>query len=291
MIKQHARAQALSASDLAAFKIADLVDIGRKRGVTGGRNATRDTLTNELLRAGVSMADLTKGQLAELKTRSPSAGGYSSSASAPSSGGRFSNYGSSGSSASASRPASSGAGAGAQLSAGDLSAFKTSDLVEIAAKRGVSGGRNATRDTLTSELLRAGVSLADLTRGQLVDLGIKLGKAGLSRDINAARAELASLIGGGGSAPASWRSTPAPAASGDRWASASRSSAAPAAGRASSGGAAVSASDLAVLRIDDLRDLVKKTGAELPREPTKDGVISALLSKGVSLGDFTRGES
>jgi hypothetical protein len=45
-----------------------------------------------------------------------------------------------------------------------------------------------------------------------------------------------------------------------------------------------------VLRIDDLRDLVKKTGAELPREPTKDGVISALISKGVSLNDLTRGK-
>jgi hypothetical protein len=50
------------------------------------------------------------------------------------------------------------------------------------------------------------------------------------------------------------------------------------------------AGDLATLRIDDLRDLVKKTGAELPREPTKDGVVSALISKGVSLNDLTRGK-
>ena len=56
-------------------------------------------------------------------------------------------------------------------------------------------------------------------------------------------------------------------------------------------GSTLSASDLSVLRIDDLRDLVKKTGAQLPREPTKDGVISALISKGVSLNDLTRGES
>ncbi|KAF6262750.1 hypothetical protein COO60DRAFT_1699161 [Scenedesmus sp. NREL 46B-D3] len=123
------------------------------------------------------------------------------------------------------------------------------------------------------------------------DLGIKLGKAGLSRDINAARAELSALIGGSGSAPASWRSTPAPTASGDRFANYSRSSgSAPAArGGAGGSGAKLSASDLAILRIDDLRDLVKKTGAELPREPTKDGVISALIAKGVSVNECTRG--
>jgi hypothetical protein len=54
-------------------------------------------------------------------------------------------------------------------------------------------------------------------------------------------------------------------------------------------GSKLSAGDLSALRIDDLRDLVKKTGAQLPREPTKDGVISALTSKGVSLNDLTRG--
>jgi len=35
---------------------------------------------------------------------------------------------------------------------------------------------------------------------------------------------------------------------------------------------------------------VAKTGAQLPREPTKDGVISALIAKGVSLNDMTRGK-
>jgi hypothetical protein len=35
---------------------------------------------------------------------------------------------------------------------------------------------------------------------------------------------------------------------------------------------------------------VKKTGAELPREPTKQNVISALIQKGVSLDHMTRGE-
>jgi hypothetical protein len=136
------------------------------------------------------------------------------------------------------------------------------------------------------------VTLNDLTRGQMVDLGIKLGKAGLSRDINAARAELSALIGGSGSAPASWRSTPAPAAAGDRFANYSRSSgSAPAArGSAGSSGARLSASDLTILRIDDLQDLVKKTGAQLPREPTKDSVISALVAKGVSLNECTRGK-
>ncbi|WIA17649.1 hypothetical protein OEZ85_014454 [Tetradesmus obliquus] len=283
--------QTLSASDLAAFKIADLVEIGAKKGVNGGRNATRDSLTSAILRAGVTAADLTKGQAAELKARGGSSG---SAASAPAAGGRFSSYGSSSGSSTPSYSRSAGASTGgATLSAGDLSAFKIADLVEIAAKKGVNGGRNATRDSLVSAMVQAGVSLSDLSRGQLVDLGIKLGKAGLSRDINAARAELSALIGGSGSSPASWRSTPAPAAaSGDRFANYSRSSgSAPAArgGAAGGSGAKLSAADLSVLRIDDLRDLVAKTGAQLPREPTKDGVISALLAKGVSLNECTRG--
>jgi len=191
--------QALSSSDLSAFKIIDLVELAAKKGCSPGRNATRDTVINALVRAGVSQADLTKGQLADLKA----AGGSSSSYSAPaaSSGDRFANYSRS-SSASPSSNYSAGSSSGATLSAGDLSAFKIVDLVEIAAKKGVKGGRNATRDSLTNELTRAGVSLNDLTRGQLGDLGIKLGKAGLSRDINQARAELASLIGGSGSSPA-----------------------------------------------------------------------------------------
>jgi hypothetical protein len=44
----------LSASDLAVFKIADLAEIGRKKGVTGGRDATRQSLTDALIKAGVS---------------------------------------------------------------------------------------------------------------------------------------------------------------------------------------------------------------------------------------------
>jgi len=283
------RAQALSSSDLSTFKIIDLVELAAKKGCSPGRNATRDSVISALVRAGVSQADLTKGQLADLKA----AGGSSSSYSSPatSSGDRFANYSRS-SSASPSSNYSAGSSSGATLSAGDLSAFKIVDLVEIAAKKGVSGGRNATRESLTNELTRAGVSLNDLTRGQLVDLGIKLGKAGLSRDLNQARAELASLIGGSGSAPSSWRSTPAPAAaSGDRFANYSRpaSSSRPAAASSGSAGAKLGAGDLGHLRIDDLRDLVAKTGAQLPREPTKDGVISALIAKGVSLNDMTRG--
>jgi hypothetical protein len=46
----------LSASDLAAFKIADLAEIGRKKGVSGGRDATRQSLTDALIKAGVSTA-------------------------------------------------------------------------------------------------------------------------------------------------------------------------------------------------------------------------------------------
>jgi hypothetical protein len=317
-----APAGALSASDLAKFKIADLVEIGAKKGVSGGRNATRDSLTSALLKAGVSAADLTKGQLSELKSggsssfgSAPSTPSYSApapaAAPAASSGDRWSSYSSS------SRSSSSGGASGsadAKLSAGDLSAFKIADLVEIGAKKGVNGGRNATRDSLVSELVKSGVSLSDLTRGQLVDLGTKLGKAGLSRDINAARSELASLVGGSGSAtaswrasatptstpaanqqpPASWRSTPSSSGSGggDRWSSYSRGSTPAASGSGSAGaaGGKLSASDLSILRIDDLQDLVKKTGAQLPREATKDGVISALVAKGVSLNECTRGE-
>jgi hypothetical protein len=92
--------------------------------------------------------------------------------------------------------------------------------------------------------------------------------------------------------PCSWRSTPAPTASTDRFSSYSSSS--PAASRGSSGsgsaGAKLGAKDLGHLRIDDLRDLVKKTGAELPREPTRDNVVNGLISKGVSLNHLTRGK-
>jgi hypothetical protein len=322
-----APAGALSASDLAKFKIADLVEIGAKKGVSGGRNATRDTLTSALLKAGVSAADLTKGQLSELKAgggsssfgSAPSTPSYSAPAAAPaaSSGGdRWSSYSRDSSPAPAGRSSGSG---DAKLSAGDMSAFKIADLVEIGAKKGVTGGRNATRDSLVGDLVKAGVSLSDLTRGQLVDLGTKLGKAGLSRDVNAARAELASLVGGSGSAtaswrasaaptstpassqqpPASWRSTPSSSSSGsaggDRWSSYSRGSTPAASGSGGSGssgaaGGKLSASDLSILRIDDLQDLVKKTGAQIPREATKDGVISALVAKGVSVNECTRGE-
>jgi hypothetical protein len=297
------------------------VEIAAKKGVSGGRNATRDSLTDALLKVGVSSADLTKGQLAELKAGGGAAMSIPSTpapaapaAPAASSGGdRWASY----SRGSGSSPAASGGGSGdAKLSAGDLSSFKIVDLVEIAAKKGVSGGRNASRDTLTDALVKASVSLSDLTRGQLVDLGTKLGKAGLSRDINAARAELAALVGGSGSATATWRSTPVPtktqeapaswrtssstpsssssSSSGDRWASYSRgsssSSAAPTASAGGAGGSKLSAGDLATLPIDDLRDLVKKVGAELPREPTKDNVINGLVAKGVSLEHCSRGK-
>jgi hypothetical protein len=277
---------------------------------------------------------------------SPAPSSYSAPApAAPASAGgdRWAAVGRSSSPAPASR--SAGGATGARLSAGDLSCFKVVDLVEIGAKRGVSGGRNATREGLTDALVKAGVTLDDLSRGQLIDLATKLGKAGLSRDLAAARAELAPLIGGSGSAAPTWRATPAPTSyerssaaapasgGGDRWASYSRSSGGSSSGSAapapaswrrdsSSAGAAsgsddrwskysagatqsaswrrsgshnasgskLSSADLANLRIDDLRDLVSKVGAQLPREPTKDGVISALTSKGVSLNDLTRGE-
>jgi hypothetical protein len=194
----------MSAGELRAFKIDTLSELARKKGISM-RNATKDSLVNELSRV-LKRADLSKAQLAELghlqSVGGASSGGYSSSYGASSGGDRFANYSSSGSSRASSHGGSSGGSGGAgALSAGDLSAFKIVDLVEIAAKKGVSGGRNATRDRLTNELVRAGVSLSDLTRGQLVDLGIKLGKAGLSRDVNRARQELAALIGGSGSAP------------------------------------------------------------------------------------------
>jgi hypothetical protein len=139
--------------------------------------------------------------------------------------------------------------------------------------------------------------------GMLVDLATKLG-ASLAKDAEGLRRNLASVVGGGssGGSAARWRSSPAPAASsapaaassGDRWSKYSAGSTQAASWRRSgshnASGSKLSASDLSILRIDDLRDLVKKTGAQLPREPTKDGVISALVSKGVSLNECTRGE-
>lgn len=193
-------------------------------------------------------------------------------------------------------PARNSVVARSALRASDLAAFKADDLSELCRKKGVSAGRNATRDSLSAALVRAGVSVADLSRGQVMDLAVKLGKTGLSRDLNAARSELSALIGGGSyssssASSSSWRSTPAPAASsGGRFASygGKSSSAAPASYAPATGGA-LSHSDLAVLRIDDLRDLVKATGVELPREPTKDGLISSLVAKGVNLTHCTRG--
>jgi hypothetical protein len=44
---------------------------------------------------------------------------------------------------------------------GDLSSFKIVDLVEIAGKKGVSEGRNATRESLTDGLVKAGGSTSD----------------------------------------------------------------------------------------------------------------------------------
>jgi len=331
-------ARSLSAADLAVFKIADLVELAGKKGVSAGRNATRQSLVDGLVKAGLSTSDLTKGQAAELKAGGSSYASIPASSPAPApaapapaaaSGDRWASYSrsSGGSSSGGAAPAAGRGGSGA-LSAGDLSSFKIVDLVEIAAKKGVSAGRNASRESLTDGLVKAGVSLEDLTRGQLVDLATKLGKAGLSRDLATARAELASLIGGSGSATATWRATPAPAASGssssssqtppaswrssgsssgssgsssggDRWAKYSAGASSPSAGSSTpwrrsgshnASGSKLSAGDLSALRIDDLSDLVKKTGAEVPRERTKDGVISALVAKGVSVNDLTRGE-
>jgi hypothetical protein len=133
--------------------------------------------------------------------------------------------------------------------------------------------------------------------GMLVDLATKLG-ASLAKDAEGLRRNLSSVVGGGSSgSAASWRSTPAASAApagGDRWSKYSAGSTQAASWRRSgshnASGSKLSASDLSILRIDDLRDLVKKTGAQLPREPTKDGVISALIQKGVSLNELTRGE-
>jgi hypothetical protein len=138
--------------------------------------------------------------------------------------------------------------------------------------------------------------------GMLVDLATKLG-ASLAKDAEGLRRNLSSVVGGSSSgSAASWRSSPAPAASsapaaaasGDRWSKYSAGSTQAASWRRSgshnASGSKLSASDLSILRIDDLQDLVKKTGAQLPREATKDGVISALISKGVSLNECTRGE-
>jgi hypothetical protein len=188
-------------------------------------------------------------------------------------------------------PARASVVARSTLSANHLSSFKADDLSELCRKKGVTGGRNATRDSLTAALVKAGVSVADLSRGQLTDLAVKLGKGSLPRDLNAARSELSKLLGGGSygssSSASSWR-TSSPAASTGRFDSYAPSTPARGSSGAATGGA-LSNSDLAVLRIDDLRDLVKVTGVQLPREPTKDGLISALVAKGVNLTHCTRG--
>jgi hypothetical protein len=109
---------------------------------------------------------------------------------------------------------------------------------------------------------------------------------------------LSSVVGrgGGAAAPAAsnWRNTPAAAApAGGRFSSYSAGASDKASWRRSgsysaSSGSGLSAADLASLRIDDLRDISKKIGAQLPREVTKDGLISALVSKGVSLNHLPR---
>jgi len=133
-----------------------------------------------------------------------------------------------------------------------------------------------------------------------VDLSTKLG-APLAKDVDSLRRNLSSLVGGSGSgsSASSWRSTPAaaPAAAapaGDRWskysAGATQSASWRRSGSHNASGSKLSTSDLAHLRLDDLSDLVRKTGAEVPRDRTKDTVIGALVSKGVSLNDLTRGK-
>ena len=52
----------------------------------------------------------------------------------------------------------------------------------------------------------------------------------------------------------------------------------------------LSASDLAMLRIDDLRELMRHLGVQLPREPTKEPLINALVTRGVSLKNLSHGK-
>jgi hypothetical protein len=387
----------LSASDLAAFKVDELTNLARKKGVSLGKTPSRDSLTAGLVEARLSLADLSLGQLADLGAKLGKTGlprdadkaraelrpllGKGSSAAAPSAassagswrsaapaaaaapqrsrsqsppaswrratpvqsspapaarssgGDRWASYGGRGAAAAApaassssrweraaSAPATSrGSSAaapssGARLSNSDLSGLRIDDLRELAAKVGAALPREPTKDALISALVTKGVSLDHMTRGMLVDLCTKLG-APLAKDAEAMRRNLGSLVGKGSSAGyssassssssvGSWRSgssgaTPAAPASGGRFSSYSagstqkaswRRSGAYSSGASSAGGAGkLSTGDLSGLRIDDLRELAKKTGAALPREPTKDALISALVTKGVSLEHMTRG--
>jgi hypothetical protein len=124
-------------------------------------------------------SDLSKGQLADLQSGGanyasiPASSPAPAAAPAPSSGGdRWSSYSRGSSSSGGSAPARGGSG---KLSAGDLSSFKIVDLVEIAGKRGVSAGRNPTRETLTDGLVKAGEWLLMLCEN---DAGVTTGGQG-----------------------------------------------------------------------------------------------------------------
>ena len=280
--------------DLSSFKIVELVEIAGKKGVSAGRNATRESLTDGLVKAGGYCRDAvphSRPQTNYVSCHKLSVHRWQHQQVTP-------------------RALLKAVGAPVcitlpELSNGQLTRPPTPGLVRpsqacpppLPASYFLS---KLVPFSVDAFLTNTGVSLEDLSRGQLVDLAAKLGKAGLSRDLATARSELASLIGGSGSATATWRATPAPTASsgysssssqqtppaswrssgsssssgaaagGDRWAKYSTGSA----GAAASGGSAVwrksgshnasgsklSAGDLAALRIDDLRDLVKKTG-------------------------------
>jgi hypothetical protein len=320
-----------------------------KTGTELPREPTKGGLISALASKGVTLSQLSRGQLVELATKlgaplakdieglrrglsgvvgkGGSGGGYSSSSSSSSSswrstpapaaqsGGRFSSY-SAGStqkaswrrSGSYSAGASSGGGAG-KLSASDLNGMKIDDLSELCSKTGAASTRAlGSKSQLVDALLKKGVSVNDLTRGMLVDMCTKLG-APLAKDVEGLRRSLSGKLGGSGGgysssssassarAPASWRSTPAPAASsGGRFSSYSAGSSSSngsgsrwgGSSGGSSGNDVLFEADLSGFKIDELGQLAAKAGVPT-RNATKASLARELASK-LKVSDLSKGQ-
>jgi hypothetical protein len=314
-----------------------------KTGLELPREPTKGGLISALASKGVTLSQLSRGQLVELATKlgaplakdveglrrglsgvvgkgGSSYGSSSSSSSSSSwrstpapaaqSGGRFSSY-SAGStqkaswrrSGSYSAPASSGGGGAGKLSAAHLNDMKIDDLSELCSKTGAASTRAlGSKAQAVDALLKKGVSVTDLTRGMLVDMCTKLG-APLAKDVEGLRRSLSSKLGGGGGgyssssssassarAPASWRSTPAPAAqSGGRFSSyGSGSSSNGSSGSRGGGNDVLFEADMAGFKIDELGQLAAKAGVPT-RNATKASLARELASK-LKVSDLSKGQ-
>lgn len=73
-----------------------------------------------------------------------------------------------------------------RLSVDDLDIFKIDDLMQLCRLKGVAPGRSPTRKSLSEGLVKAGLALTDLSKGQLIDVCLKMGQP-ISGDIDALR--------------------------------------------------------------------------------------------------------